>query len=58
MTELINRSLVQVLEVRSWGEVAVCGIHDLLREVILQKMKDLSFCLCFVKRESSFEGLT
>ena len=36
----------------------MCGIHDLLREVILQKMEDLSFCQVLSKRESSFEGLT
>ena len=43
-TELIDKSLVQVLEVDIDGEVIVCGIHDLLHEIILQKMEDLGFC--------------
>ncbi|XP_030929379.1 disease resistance protein RPM1-like [Quercus lobata] len=42
LTELISRSLVQVLEV-AFGEVATCRIHDILHEIIQQKMEDLCF---------------
>jgi len=42
--ELIHRSLVQVSNVGFEGKVQICQIHDLLRQVIIRKMKDLSFC--------------
>ncbi|KAL4618482.1 hypothetical protein ACB092_06G013800 [Castanea dentata] len=57
LIELINRSLVQVLK-DAFGEVTKCRIHDLLHEVIQQKMEDLSFGHVLSKGESSFEGLT
>ncbi|GAU16455.1 hypothetical protein TSUD_118040 [Trifolium subterraneum] len=44
LTELIHRSLVQVSEVGFDGRVKSCQVHDVLREVIIRKMKDLSFC--------------
>ncbi|KAK4575634.1 hypothetical protein RGQ29_026553 [Quercus rubra] len=43
--ELIHRSLVQVSEVKLDGKI------------VLQKIKDLSFCHVLLKQESSFEGL-
>ncbi|KAK2439922.1 disease resistance protein RPM1 [Trifolium repens] len=46
LSELIHRSLVQVSNVDSGGKVDTCQVHDLLREVIIRKMKDLSFCHC------------
>ncbi|XP_075644273.1 disease resistance protein RPM1-like [Castanea sativa] len=58
LIELIHRNLVQVSNDDSDGKVRQCRLHDLLREIILQKMKDLSFCYNFSKHESSFEGLT
>ncbi|KAF3967636.1 hypothetical protein CMV_008373 [Castanea mollissima] len=58
LIELINRSLVQVLNIGYGGVVTRCRIHDLLHEIILQKMEDLSFCHVLSKEESSFEGLT
>ncbi|KAL4618472.1 hypothetical protein ACB092_06G013100 [Castanea dentata] len=58
LIELINRSLVQVLNMGYGGVVTRCRIHDLLHEIILQKMEDLSFCHVLSKEESSFEGLT
>ena len=58
LTELIDKSLVQVLEVDIDGEVIVCGIHDLLHEIILQKMEDLGFCHALSKGESSYEEPT
>nr|KYP56657.1 Disease resistance protein RPM1 [Cajanus cajan] len=44
LTQLIHRSLVQVTRVGFDGKVKSCQVHDLLREVIIRKMKDLSFC--------------
>ncbi|WJX36561.1 hypothetical protein P8452_24425 [Trifolium repens] len=46
LSELIHRSLVQVSTVGFEGKVKTCRVHDLLREVIIKKMKDLSFCQC------------
>jgi disease resistance protein RPM1 len=44
LTELIHRSLVHVSRVHYDGKATSCRIHDLLREMIMRKMKDLSFC--------------
>ncbi|XP_004499777.1 disease resistance protein RPM1 [Cicer arietinum] len=44
LTELIQRSLVQVSRVGFDGKVKSCQVHDLLREVIIRKMKDSCFC--------------
>ncbi|MCH91080.1 NBS-containing resistance-like protein, partial [Trifolium medium] len=44
LTELIQRNLVEVTRVGFDGRVKNCQVHDLLREVIIRKMKDLSFC--------------
>ncbi|ESR59401.1 hypothetical protein CICLE_v10017794mg [Citrus x clementina] len=40
--ELINRSLIQAEE-RCWGRVSTCRIHDLLRDLAIQKAKELNF---------------
>lgn len=40
------------------GKVKSCRIHDLLREMILNKMEDLSFCRVFPGRGASFIGVT
>ncbi|KAL6339355.1 hypothetical protein AAG906_028087 [Vitis piasezkii] len=45
LTELIHRSLVQV-----------CHIHDLMREIILKKAEELSFCCVMTGEASSFDG--
>nr|XP_048325513.1 disease resistance protein RPM1-like [Ziziphus jujuba var. spinosa] len=52
LTELIHRSLIQVPQVNIDGKARSCQIHDLWREIILQKMVDLSFCHVF----SAFEA--
>ncbi|KAL5853722.1 hypothetical protein ACOSQ3_008840 [Xanthoceras sorbifolium] len=39
---LINRSLLHV-EKRSWGRVSTCRVHDLLRDLSIQKAKELRF---------------
>ncbi|KAF3455493.1 hypothetical protein FNV43_RR00122 [Rhamnella rubrinervis] len=43
LTELMNRSLVQVSQVNYCGKPKECRIHDLLRDMILRKMEDLRF---------------
>uniref|UniRef100_A0A7N2M818 NB-ARC domain-containing protein n=1 Tax=Quercus lobata TaxID=97700 RepID=A0A7N2M818_QUELO len=58
LTELIHRSLVQVSDVDLDGKVTQCRLHDLFREIVLQKMKDLSFCHVLSKQGSKFEGPT
>ncbi|GAU48389.1 hypothetical protein TSUD_118150 [Trifolium subterraneum] len=44
LTELIQRSLVDVSAVGFDGKVRSVKVHDVSREVIIRKMKDLSFC--------------
>ncbi|KAJ1428295.1 Virus X resistance protein-like, coiled-coil domain [Sesbania bispinosa] len=44
LSELIHRSLVHISKVGFEGKVKTCQVHDLLWEVIIRKMKDLSFC--------------
>ncbi|PON37339.1 NB-ARC domain, LRR domain containing protein [Parasponia andersonii] len=56
LVELINRSLVQVFEVDFDGKAKCYRIHDLLREIILDKMEDISFC--HVLPGSNFQGIT
>ncbi|WJX30563.1 hypothetical protein P8452_19087 [Trifolium repens] len=51
LSELIQRSMVQVSEVNFEGRDHACQVHDLLRDVIIRKMNDLSFCR-FVHKES------
>ncbi|XP_058722157.1 disease resistance protein RPM1-like [Vicia villosa] len=58
LTELIQRSLVNVFKVGLNGRVKRCQVHDLLREVIIRKMKDLSFChLCHKDDEQVTFGI-
>ena len=57
LIELVNRSLVQVSRINFGGEVIHCRIHDLLHEIILQKMEDSSFCHVLSEGECSFEGV-
>ncbi|CAI8596678.1 unnamed protein product [Vicia faba] len=44
LIELIHRSLVQVSLLRIDGKVKRCRVHDLIREMILEKNEDLNFC--------------
>nr|KJB81288.1 hypothetical protein B456_013G137100 [Gossypium raimondii] len=43
LSELINRSLVQVSVIDSIGDVRNCQLHYLMREVVVSKSKELSF---------------
>ena len=59
MTELIDRKLVQLSEVCKDGKAArKCQLHDLLHEIILQKMENLCFFHVLSKEESSLKGQT
>ncbi|KAL5833951.1 hypothetical protein ACOSQ3_017625 [Xanthoceras sorbifolium] len=42
LDQLINRSLIQVDKIR-WGRVATCRVHDLLRDLAIEKAKNLNF---------------
>jgi len=44
LTELIHRSLVQVSSISIDGKIKGCRVHDLIREMILEKIEDLNFC--------------
>ncbi|KAJ6714742.1 DISEASE RESISTANCE PROTEIN RP [Salix viminalis] len=41
--ELIQRSLVQVVEATSYGQVKTCRVHDLVREILIKKAKEQEF---------------
>nr|KYP71590.1 Disease resistance protein RPM1 [Cajanus cajan] len=44
LAELINRSLVQVSSFTIDGKAKSCRVHDLVRTMILGKIKDMGFC--------------
>ncbi|XP_034690528.1 disease resistance protein RPM1-like [Vitis riparia] len=56
LTELINRSLVQVSDVDLEGKIRSCHIHDLMREMILKMAEEMSFCRVLAGEGSSFDG--
>lgn len=43
LKELVNRSLVQIVETTLDGRIRSCRIHDLMRESILSKLRDINF---------------
>ncbi|XP_027181672.1 disease resistance protein RPM1-like [Coffea eugenioides] len=43
LKELINRSLIQVKDTWYDGRLVKCGLHDILREIIVSKSKEQSF---------------
>ncbi|RDX85776.1 Disease resistance protein RPM1, partial [Mucuna pruriens] len=45
LTELVGRSLVQVSSFTIDDKVETCHVHDVLRDMILEKFMDLNFCL-------------
>ncbi|XVF07260.1 hypothetical protein REPUB_Repub06bG0123200 [Reevesia pubescens] len=57
LTELINRSLVQVSLFDSIGNVRNCRLHDLMREVILSKSEEMSFIRTSQKNLTSQNGV-
>ncbi|KAG4920748.1 hypothetical protein JHK84_049591 [Glycine max] len=44
LSGLVRRSLVQVSSFRIDGKVKSCGVHDLIHDMILRKVKDTGFC--------------
>ncbi|GAU10335.1 hypothetical protein TSUD_129260 [Trifolium subterraneum] len=59
LTELIHRSLVQVSSLRIDGKAKCCRIHDLIRNMILDKIEDLNFGKHISKDgQSSLSGIT
>ncbi|XP_062081318.1 disease resistance protein RPM1-like [Humulus lupulus] len=56
LVDLINRNLIQVSEKDFDGKARTCRIHDLLREIILNKMEDLSFCQVLSSNDSNLKG--
>ncbi|XP_062078201.1 disease resistance protein RPM1-like [Humulus lupulus] len=56
LVDLINRNLIQVSEVNFDGKARTCRIHDLLREIVLNKMEDLSFSQVLSTKVSNFNG--
>ncbi|TQD76268.1 hypothetical protein C1H46_038216 [Malus baccata] len=55
LTELIHRSLVQVSKVYIDGKAQSCRVHDLLREVLLKRCVDSSFCHVLSEDDSTFK---
>ncbi|KAG4909233.1 hypothetical protein JHK87_055349 [Glycine soja] len=53
LSELISRGLVQVSSFTFDGKAKSCRVHDLLRDMILRKSKDLSFCKHISKEDES-----
>ncbi|XP_050266508.1 disease resistance protein RPM1-like isoform X2 [Quercus robur] len=41
--ELLNRSLIQVAGTTSEGRIKTCRVHDLLREIIINKVREQNF---------------
>ncbi|CAB4301746.1 unnamed protein product [Prunus armeniaca] len=58
LTELIHRSLVQVSRVYTDGKARSCRVHDLLREILLRKGMESSFCHMLSEHESNFTSVT
>ena len=56
LTELIHRSSVQFSYVDYVGKIRSCRVHDLMREIILRKAEELSFCHALGEGDSSFDG--
>ncbi|KAA8525334.1 hypothetical protein F0562_007189 [Nyssa sinensis] len=40
LNDLVNRSLIQVAELTTYGRVRMCRIHDLIREIFVLKSKE------------------
>ena len=56
LNELIHRSLVQLSKVDDRGRIRRCKVHDLMREMILKKAEELSFCHVLGDEDGSFNG--
>ncbi|MCD7466137.1 hypothetical protein HAX54_002543 [Datura stramonium] len=56
LNELIRRSLVQVAET-FWGKVIECRVHDLLRDLVIQKALEVNFFDIYDPRKHSISSL-
>jgi disease resistance protein RPM1 len=45
LNELVNRSLIQVVEMNYFNRVKTCRVHDLMREIIQMKSREESFVM-------------
>jgi len=45
LNELVNRSLIQVVEKNYFNRVKTCRVHDLMREIIQMKSREESFVM-------------
>jgi disease resistance protein RPM1 len=57
LNQLIRRSLVQVENSNFDGRIRSCRVHDMLREVILLRSEELSFCLVSIQNYSCFDKI-
>ncbi|MCD7466136.1 hypothetical protein HAX54_002542 [Datura stramonium] len=56
LSELIRRSLIQVVST-PWNEVSECRIHDLLRDLAVQKALEVNFFDIYDSRKHSISSL-
>ncbi|CAL5391848.1 unnamed protein product [Camellia sinensis] len=56
LIELILRNLVQVSSTKINGRVKNCRVHDVVREIILSKSEELSFCHVLADEDSSLNN--
>ncbi|GMY32588.1 disease resistance protein RPM1-like [Fagus crenata] len=57
LSQLIHRSLVQVEWVDFRGKTRSCRVHDMMREVILSRSEELSFCHVSINNSLIFDGI-
>ncbi|KAH0692340.1 hypothetical protein KY285_019437 [Solanum tuberosum] len=55
LNELIRRSLIQVVGT-SWEKVTVCRVHDLLRDLAIQKASEINFFSIYDPRKHSISS--
>ncbi|KAF8043696.1 hypothetical protein BT93_A1876 [Corymbia citriodora subsp. variegata] len=56
LQELRNRSLIQVATVMTDGRIIAYRVHDILREILLMKSKDLNFAKIFNPKTAMCSG--
>ncbi|KAL7219708.1 hypothetical protein ACSBR2_012716 [Camellia fascicularis] len=56
LIELILRNLVHVSSTKINGRVKKCRVHDVVREIILSKSEELSFCHVLADEDSSLNN--
>ena len=57
LNQLIYRSMVQVATIDFSGRTRSYRVHDMMREVILSRSEELSFCLVSLQNYSSFDRI-